>query len=60
MSRRAAAQETAKSLLREAMQMGLVPKESTASQTGYENVIEIKDKYQGQLWDKARKKERRI
>ena len=60
MSRRAAAQETAKSLLREAMQMGLVPKESKASQTGYENVIEIKGKYQGQLWDKARKKQRAV
>jgi hypothetical protein len=60
MSRRAAAQETAKSLLREAMELGLQPKESKASQTGYENVIEIKDKFQGQLWDKARRKQRAV
>ena len=40
--------------------MGLVPKESKALQTGYENVIEIKGKYQGQLWDKARKKQRAV
>ena len=60
MSRRAAAQETAKSLLREAMELGLQPKESKASQTGYENVIEIKGKFQGQLWDKARRKQRAV
>ena len=42
------------------MELGLQPKESKASQTGYENVIEIKDKFQGQLWDKARRKQRAV
>ena len=59
MSRRAA-QQTAQSLLTEAIQMGLQPKENTLSKTGYEGVIEVKDKYQGRLYDKARRKQRAV
>ena len=59
MSRRAA-QETAKRLLMEAIQMGLVPKDSKTSQTGYDNVIEIDGKYSGRFWDKQRKKQRAV
>ena len=59
MSRRAA-QQTAQSLLTEAIQVGLQPKENTLSKTGYEGVIEVKDKYQGRLYDKARRKQRAV
>ena len=57
---RISAQETAESLLTEAIQMGLQPKENNLSKTGYEGVIEVKDKYQGRLYDKARRKQRAV